>query len=194
MKSLYMFYVGGKVKGANIEVHDVQFAIVDEPEVAFPAIAQRWFGEQMGLHVDVIQRINWVDGYDVSITTEPTTEKLGLYFVNMGGYLEGENFERHSFELFAAHDEAGAHAAAKARYLLDHLQPHRDALMDVDDCLKLDRIDGLHIELVPNARGSAEPPLFQGYKPIGDNPFVYDPSTDRLVRKKSATENTSHAV
>lgn len=179
--NLYMYYVGGTVDGANIEAHDVQFAIADRPEAAFQTLADRWFGSPDMLHVDVITRIGWVDGHDVVIGEGPGDPDRKLFFVNMGGYLPGEAYERHSFELFVAADENEAKAKAKRKFLADHILPHRDYLLDVDGCIALSEVDGVPLSLRENANGSPDLPLFQGYKAIGVNYTAYDPVADILI-------------
>jgi hypothetical protein len=183
MKSLYMFFLGGTAPGANIELHDVQFDVVEKPEDAFPRLADQWFADQELLHVDVIRRINWIDGYDVTIAPEPAANGVKLFFVNMGGYFREESFERHAFEVIAAKDEAEAKAIAKARFFNEHVVPHRDFLMDIDGLLALDKIGGEHIHLVPNPDGSMELPSFQGYLKIGGNKFAYDEAADDLIHE-----------
>ena len=46
MPGLLMFYVGGTAPGANIELHDVQFAAADRPEEAYPLLREKWFGDK----------------------------------------------------------------------------------------------------------------------------------------------------
>ncbi len=41
MPGLLMFYVGGTAPGANIELHDVQFAAADRPEEAYPLLREK---------------------------------------------------------------------------------------------------------------------------------------------------------
>ena len=172
MKSLYMYFLGGTIRGANIEVHDVQFSAVEQPEQAFGRLARLWFGDQELLHVDVIRRINWIDGFDVTIKADPPKSEFAIYFVNMGGYIAGESFERHAFEVIAARSEVEAKGIAKKRFFADHLLGHRDFLLDIDGLLKLEQVNGDFVELTPNPDGAAEPPSFQGYKQIGGNRFA----------------------
>ncbi|HZU62520.1 MAG TPA: DUF1543 domain-containing protein [Novosphingobium sp.] len=186
MKNLYMFFVGGTAPGANIEIHDVQFAVVEKPEEAFAGIANRWFADQELLHIDVIRRVNWVDGYDVTIGSGPSQGEARLFFVNMGGYFREESFERHAFEVIAAKSEVEAKAIAKSRFFNDHEIPHRDFLMDIDGFLALDKVGEEHIHLIANQYGAAELPSFQGYLKIGGNKFVYDETIDDLVHEDEA--------
>lgn len=47
------------------------------------------------------------------------------------------------------------------------LHQHKDNLKDVDDCLLLDKVCGLHIHLTPDEKGAPFVPEWQGYQPIG---------------------------
>lgn len=64
---LFMFYLGGRVKGANIEVHDVFFGIGEKAEDCYDSIKKHWFGEKKGLHVDCYAPVEYVDGFDVTV-------------------------------------------------------------------------------------------------------------------------------
>ncbi|WP_234395211.1 DUF1543 domain-containing protein [Acetobacter papayae] len=49
---LYVFYLGGSAPGANLELHDIQFAIGSRPEDTYPTLARHWFGARDTLHID----------------------------------------------------------------------------------------------------------------------------------------------
>jgi hypothetical protein len=184
VRNLYMYYLGGVFPGANIEVHDMQFAVGLTPEEGFPEVANRWFGEKTRLHVDVITRINWVDNFDVEVSDTPSSSGPRLFFVNMGAYSPGEIFERHSFELVVAANEREARKKARS-YFKDLYMPHQDCLMDIDDCIALEEVSGRHIVLKANPNGARELPLFQGYVGIGQNRKIYDSATDALVERSN---------
>ena len=79
MPGLLMFYVGGTAPGANIELHDVQFAAADRPEEAYPLLREKWFGDKRKVHVDGYARIDWADGYDVSLEPAPFAGEEKLF-------------------------------------------------------------------------------------------------------------------
>lgn len=168
MKSLYMYFLGGTAKGANIEVHDVQFAIVNDPADAHEQLAQLWFGEPDLLHVDVETRINWADGHDVIISTEPDIYENKLYFVNMGGYIHGDVDEKHTFDLIVARSEKDAKERAKILFKAGDVLIHKDQLCDVDRCIILLSIEDNYIHLKPNPNGARDIPEYR-YIPIGEN-------------------------
>ena len=165
---LFMFYIGGGAGKSNIELHDIQFAAVEQAEQAFPLLRESWFGDKHRIHVDGYQTIDWADGYDVSLSTVPYTGQARLYFVNMGGYRPDSLAELHEFDLFVAPNAQEVKLKAKARLLKGSNQQHKDDLAEVDDCLLLTTVGGYHIHLRENPRGVAAKPLWQGYMPIGE--------------------------
>ncbi len=176
-RQLYMFYVGGRAGRSNIEVHDVQFAAVAQVEEAYPALRQAWFGDADSLHLDGYLRVRWVGGFAVSLGASPCSSGLRLYFINMGGYQPEQLAELHAFGLFVAADEAAAKAMARTQLLAGTRLRHKDDLMEVDDCLALREVDGLYVQLHADPQGRADPPEWQGYRPI---------SAARLARARRA--------
>ncbi len=166
MIELFLFYLGGNANNANIEVHDVQFAAVEKPEDAFPALKKRWFGKQHTLHIDGYTKISWADGYDVYLDTEAQNDEKRLYFVNMGGYSPNSLAEHHEFGLFVATTEEEAKNKAKEVLLCGTLQPHKDDLKTVDDCMAITEVDNYYIRLNYNPAGTPAKPLFQGWLPV----------------------------
>ncbi len=126
MPGLLMFYVGGTAPGANIELHDVQFAAADRPEEAYPLLREKWFGDKRKVHVDGYARIDWADGYDVSLEPAPFAGEEKLFFVNVGGYRSDELAELHQFGLFVARSADEAKDKAKRVLLTDSAQQHKD--------------------------------------------------------------------
>jgi len=167
MPEIFMFYLGGSASGANIEVHDVQFAVGDKPEDAFPILVARWFGIKASLHVDAYTVLRWADGWDVTLSREPSAAEERLYFVNLGGYRPDDFAELHKFGLFVATSAGEAKAKAKASLLTDVSKQHRDDQMLVDECLLLADVQGFHIHLKANPRGRPDGVTWQGYRMIG---------------------------
>jgi hypothetical protein len=179
---LFMFYMGGTALGASIEVHDVQFAAVDKPEDAFPMLTQRWFGEQRKIHVDTYTRVKWTDGHDVTLSSEPPTSDLKLWFVNMGGYRPGLIHELHAMDLFVAATEGEAKRRAMETLLVGDTLQHKDNMIDVDECIVLSEFEGWYVHLTPNPNGNKDDqPEFQGYLTIGGNRTAWDAKTESLV-------------
>lgn len=166
-KQIYMFYVGGSAGRCNIELHDVQFAAAARAEDAWPVLRKAWFGDPASLHVDGYMPITWADGYDVSLGDAPCPSGLHLFFVNMGGYNADHLAEMHEFALFVATDEAAVKARAKKELLRGANLRHKDDLREVDNCLALDEIGGMYVQLAANPQGTKARPAWQGYRPIG---------------------------
>ncbi len=166
--NLYMFYIGGNAGKSNIEVHDIQFVAANEPQDAWPALREAWFGDKDKLHIDGYSRITWVNGYSVTLSPEPSPTANRLFFVNVGGYRPDTLAELHEFDLFVAQDAQQARKNALQTLLCGVEQQHKDNLKDVDDCLLLEKVGGLFIHLTPCPTGRRDQPEWQGYQPIGE--------------------------
>jgi len=165
--NLFMFYIGGNAGKSNIEVHDIQFVAAEEPINAWPALRESWFGDSDKIHIDGYTRITWADGYSVSLSSEPSQCNKKLFFVNVGGYKPETLAELHEFDLFVAENANDAKQKALKKLLCGTEHQHKDNLKDVDDCLLLEKIGGLYINLLPCNTGSRNTPEWQGYQPIG---------------------------
>jgi hypothetical protein len=169
VKQLFLFYIGGEAPGANIEVHDVQFVAAESPQQAFPRLIERWYGIPSSLHIDTYTRVTWADGYDVALAAEQPKDDEKLWFLNIGGYRPGHIAELHACGLFIARSQAEAKKRAKKSLLTGAVLQHTDDQVDVDDCIHLADVDGLHVHLTPNPHGSADgQPEFQGYLRLAD--------------------------
>lgn len=149
---LYIVMLGGRHPRARIEVHDVLFAVADSLEDSYAQLRDGWFGSQQGLHIDSWLEVDGIGEYRVELSPlAPAAGDLRLYFINLGGYEEGVFGEAHRYLLVSARDKAEAKAKGKQRLQQDWLKPHTDALLDVDDCLPVDFVQGRYVHLV---RGS----------------------------------------
>lgn len=146
---LFVVLLGGKHPRAKIEVHDVAFVVAPTLEAAYPALREGWFGSAAGLHIDAWMKVDGVEGWKVELSPlAPSPGSPRLYFINLGGYEQQVFGEAHQYLLVVAQNKTDAKAKGK-RHLLNHwLKPHTDALMDVDDCLPIDAVDGRYIHLV----------------------------------------------
>jgi hypothetical protein len=140
MKKLFMFYLGGRAKGANIELHDVFFGIGETYEECYPHIKKHWFGESKGLHVDCYTSIDHIDGHDIIVekcNENKTQESKKLFFLNLGFYQTDCFEEKHSFKMVVA--ETVAQAKLKAKSLIENSEKvsliHTDNAVEVDDIL-----------------------------------------------------------
>lgn len=171
--------LGGTAAGARTELHDVAFAVGHDIEAVHAQLLDSWFGEPVGLHVDAWTVINTVAGYRVHLDRAPSDNGPHLYFINIGGYRAGEFGERHACGFFGARDKAEAKAHARKRLLQGHEQTHKDDLHEVDDCLRLGRVNDWHIHLTADAQAK-DPLVTNGYFPL-------PPATIRAWRKQRET-------
>lgn len=165
---LYVFSLGGSAGKANIEVHDIQFVAASHPEQAWPALRESWFGDADKLHVDGYGRLTWADGHRITLCTYPPENKSKkLWFVNAGAYDPFLLTELHAFDFFVSADVKEVQDRALQSLLKGKLHQHRDNLRKVDDCLELQKIGELYVHVIPEERGTAFLPEWQGYQPIG---------------------------
>ncbi len=151
---LFVVMLGGRHARANTEVHDVVFAVAPSIEQTHEQLRRQWFGEQAGLHLDSWMTVDGVAQWQVRFSAEPQAEDAPkLYFVNLGGYIAGEFGEAHHNLLVVAGDAAEAKRKALAQAEARWIKPHRDALLEVDTCLPLGPIGGLHVHLLEGAHG-----------------------------------------
>ncbi|MFC0180371.1 DUF1543 domain-containing protein [Thorsellia kenyensis] len=163
---LFLFYLGGRIQGGNIEVHDVQFVVGINPESCYSALKANWIGDKRHIHIDGYKELSYADGYDISLHEEKQNSDLKLFFINAGAYKKGELAELHQFDFFVDKDEKSAKARAMTKLLTGfHLQ-HKDDLADIDDCLLLTKIGRYYIHLTPSNTHQPNELLFQGYLPI----------------------------
>ncbi|ATO20913.1 hypothetical protein BS636_15120 [Acinetobacter sp. LoGeW2-3] len=150
--NLYIILLGGKHDKANVEVHDVVPVISSDIESAFPYLKEQWFGRQKGLHVDGWMKINGVSyqgtNYQVQITDTLANTDLKLFLINLGAYLPDQFGEIHKYLVVAAKNKTEAKAQGKLAIEKTWFKPHADAVIDVDDCLELNKIDQKFVHLV----------------------------------------------
>lgn len=149
---LFVVMLGGRHARANTEVHDVVFGVGTSIEQTYPQLREQWFGELAGLHLDSWMTVDGVEHWQVRLSAEtPPAGMPRLYFVNLGGYVAGEFGEAHRYLLVVAADAVEAKRKALARAGAEWIKPHRDALFEVDGCLPVGPIGGLHVHLLPGA-------------------------------------------
>ncbi len=141
------------------------FAVGPSLEAVHHQLLDSWFGNPHGLHVDAWMFLDSVHGYRVQLAREPAGNGLHLYFVNIGGYRCGEFGEQHAWGFFGGAGTGEVKARAKRSLLPGRAQVHKDDLHDVDDCLRVDAIDGWHIRVLPDAAATPSR-VTNGYLPL----------------------------
>ncbi|MGS0972412.1 MAG: DUF1543 domain-containing protein [Candidatus Izemoplasmataceae bacterium] len=155
---VFMIGVGGSVKNANIEVHDVQFVIATKLEETFEVLKNRWYGEQ--LHVDSYIELKTIDNYLINLNM---TSKQNLYMIVYGGYKNDHIDELHMVDFVLATSAKEAKAMGKAKMRNFSYMDHIDNVVDVfknvghrfgfeeDDCnFKDNTINHTFIKLIEN--------------------------------------------
>lgn len=149
---LFVVMLGGKHPRARIEVHDVVFAVADTLQAAYPQLRDGWFGNQKGVHIDAWMAVDGVDGWKVELSPlAPMADAPRLYFINLGGYETHSFGEAHHYLLVVARNPQEATRLGKRQMLRQWSQAHTDGVMEVDDCLPIDLVDGRYVHLVPGA-------------------------------------------
>lgn len=145
---LYVVMLGGRHPQASIEVHDVLFVQAQTLEQTYPQLREAWFGSAAGLHIDSWLAVDGVDNYRVELSQlAPGPGAPRLFFINLGGYERQVFGEAHRYLLVVAQDKAEAKQRGKQQ-LPAWLKPHTDAVLDVDDCLPIDCVEGRYVHLV----------------------------------------------
>ncbi|WP_372769032.1 DUF1543 domain-containing protein [Pseudoalteromonas sp.] len=166
MNRLFMVCLGGKVTGCNIEMHDIRFVIGESIEHTFTTLKQQWCGDKANVHMDSYCEIKHVDGFDITLTQQQSESKQRLYFVNLGAYYPEHIMEQHSFELIVANSPEQAKQIALSRAPTQLQKTHKDRLMEVDDLLPIDLVDGYFIQLTYSGKSQDIKPAWFGYHPL----------------------------
>ena len=148
MKKLFAIGIGGSVKQANIEVHDVQFIIADSIEDTYETLKANWYGDS--LHIDEYGIVEGVDGYRFAFERHPYEGEEQLYFVNLGGCKNGVYGELHQFAIYAAKNEAEAGEKGSKNLLKAADDSHVDNLSKLETLLKSADGTVYHIHLIPD--------------------------------------------
>ena len=127
--NLYLVVLGGKVNGGHIEMHDVRWVVGETIESTIPQLKSQWVGNTSGLHIDSYKLIEFVDGYRIKIATNNEAndhEVNKLWFINLGGYKDGEPLEQHHIELVIASSVNIAKKKAHCKWSEQMKQVHTD--------------------------------------------------------------------
>jgi hypothetical protein len=134
---LFMFYVGGDCGNSNVELHDVRFSIGNSAEDCYEDLRRQWWGTPKSLHLDCWGAVEQADGFDVTLTVEPSGDQtFRLFFVNLGGYNPLDFAELHKNVLIVAPDAVSAKQKAMAQ-TNGWSQPHKDRLFEVEKAVDL---------------------------------------------------------
>jgi hypothetical protein len=149
MNKLFAVYLGGKCKGAQIEVHDIAFVTGPEIKSTFRKLQASWFGIKSSVHVDSWIEVSQVDGYKVSLTKTAVAKSKAprLYFMNIGFSVPALFGEGHNFHFMVCNSRQEAKARAKKLFSEKVSSSHVDNLIDIDDLRQIAEVDGMHVTL-----------------------------------------------
>ena len=182
--SLFLVVLGGRALRSNIEMHDVRWVLGESIEDTFPELRKQWIGNRNGLHMDSYKRIQYVDGYKISLSKSTNndlinskTEDKSLWFINLGGYDPKKMYEEHEFTLVVAKKAIDAKKKAKMNWNSNLKNKHNDDYSiinnfeQVDDIHSIKKIKNWEIKLTcdPEARSENLIPDWYGYRRIDKN-------------------------
>ena len=145
---LCVFYLGGKVEGCNIEMHDVVFAVGKSDIEISQKIKNKWCGIKTSLHVDSWFILASLNGFDVKITEiKPQSSTNHLYFVNLGSYKRNFFGENHFITFVVAQSRSQAIEQARREVSKGTEMLHTDNIYDIDECIRITEVDNYHIVL-----------------------------------------------
>jgi hypothetical protein len=144
---LFAVYLGGRAPKCNTELHDVVFVAGTSIEATYEQLLDKWFGDPLRMHIDSWLELRHVDGYRVTLQPEPSRQAEKLFFINLGAYQPGEFTELHASALLVGRDEQEIKERAKRDLLCGAQTVHKDDLFEVDDCLPIANLEGLHVHL-----------------------------------------------
>ncbi|HEY0233799.1 MAG TPA: DUF1543 domain-containing protein [Afipia sp.] len=150
---LFAIYVGGEMLGANIELHDMRFVVAPSITETYDELQRQWWGIPKSLHIDCWAEISHADSYDITLSAEPFVGPERLYYVNLGGYAEGEFSEQHK-NVFVVADTVTKAKARALKVTKNWREPHRDEMYEAEQAFSLSdagRAQQLFIHLTPNA-------------------------------------------
>ena len=145
-----MVLLGCKPTGRHTEQHDVFFGIAQEIKELIPEFKAFWPEAKGKMHVDGWREVTQVNGQQIKVILKEERKHDSthqLYFINLGGYKEGEFEEFHYKMVVAAADKPTAISISKKTAFFKHTHfkgasSHIDDQygIDVDDIYTIDEI------------------------------------------------------
>ena len=141
---LYMIMLGCTPKGRFTEQHDIFFGIGSSLKELVPDMNAFWPEAKGRIHIDAWQKVTCVDGFTIEVVSkeEKPEQEEQLFFLNLGGYKEGEFEEYHYKVLVVAKTKAEAIKKAKQTTFYKHCG-FKGAESHIDDKYGVD-VDDIH--------------------------------------------------
>ncbi|SFH28449.1 DUF1543 domain-containing protein [Pedobacter insulae] len=151
---LFMVLLGATPKGRNIEQHDIFFGIGTSIKDLLPEMLAFWPEAKDKIHVDAYRIVNKVGDYKVEVVVkgeEVKEDTTSLFFLNLGGYKQGEFEELHYKMLVVANQKALAIKEAKETAFYKHTG-FKGATSHIDDKFGVDVDDIFEIKDILSAQ------------------------------------------
>ena len=145
---LFMILLGATPKGRNIEQHDIFFGIASSVKDLLPEMKAFWPEAKDKIHIDAYRIVNKVGNYKVGVVAKADEVKealTSLFFLNLGGYKQGEFEELHYKMLVVADQKALAIKEAKETAFYKHTG-FKGATSHIDDKFGVDVDDVFEIQ------------------------------------------------
>ncbi len=162
---LYAVFLGGRAKKCNTELHDVVFTCGNKIEETYFDLISKWFGIPDRLHIDSWVELSYIDGYKITLSQLKNNSNKKLYFINLGGYEPKKFEELHESKFMVGRDKKNIKRRAKESMLVGLEQVHTDDLYDVDDCIEINKVSNLYVNLI-ESKIKKELRFNNGYLPI----------------------------
>lgn len=146
---LFMIMVGCTPPGRFTEQHDIFFGIAEKLSDLKQDLINFWPEAKGQIHIDAWRKVTAVDHFEISITKRDASinKDKHLFFLNLGGYKEGEFEEYHYKKLTVSTTQTEAIKASKETTFYKHCgfkgaESHIDDKygIDVDDVYKVEDI------------------------------------------------------
>lgn len=175
MPKLFMLLIGATPPGRHTEQHDVFFGIADHIAALLPQVLAFW--PEAKLHLDAWREVTLVNGHEVAVVETPDLRSESqLFFINLGGYKQGEFEEFHYKMIVVAKEKNDATKQSKQTAFFKHTgfkgaTAHIDDKygVDVDDIYAIREIlpagakEKYSLRITPAATGATEDELHLGY-------------------------------
>ena len=142
--NLCMVMLGCTPNGRFTEQHDIFFGIGSSLKELVPDMKDFWPEAKGRIHIDAWQKITYIDGFKIEIVSKEKNleQEEQLFFLNLGGYKEGEFEEYHYKVLVVAKTKAEAIKKAKQTTFYKHCG-FKGAESHIDDKYGID-VDDIH--------------------------------------------------
>lgn len=177
MAKLFMLLVGATPPGRHTEQHDVFFGIGQSIRDILPQLKDFWPEAKKGMHLDAWREVTLVNGFQVKVIDKPVhASSTQLFFINLGGYKQGEFEEFHYKMIVAAPEKGEAIRMSKQTAFFRHTgfkgaNAHVDDKfgVDVDDVYAIPDIlpkstkERYSLQIEPATDGHPEDEIHLGY-------------------------------